>query len=268
MKKHQLLEKAMRDYPAGTNYRCVLTPKEIHCSTGQFFLDETGSVAERGSGRCIYSLTTERWAEPVKPSILDGKVAIQVNNEREFKLLMQHYESKGWRVFSRAPLEEIIRLNTPNPNLTWSFHDEFYALNTLNKMDGYTIIPFADFAAEVGITVPKFIMKSEDGVDLYEGDDHSVVTLCLSGEWSYAGDQKLAKSQMVVLESNRAKAFSTREAAEKWIEEQNRPKEFEIEFKNGSILVTKDWITFNGKVPPVTRKMMLDIISRQAELQQ
>lgn len=179
--------------------------------------------ARRLAKEVIKQLNEENPTEPVKRSILDGKVAIRVDNEREFKLLMEHYESKGWKWATGAdPLLKDINFKFPN---LIKYHDR---IQHSAGGDAYIGVSFSDFAAEVGITVPKFIMKSEDGVDLYEGDDHSVVTLCLSGEWSYAGDQKLAKSQMVVSESNRAKAFSTREAAEKWIEEQNRPKEIKL----------------------------------------
>jgi len=86
--------------------------------------------------------------ESLKPtSILDGKFAIQVNNEREFKLLMEHYKSKGFvsednesliNCFNAYPYPTIIKYScTPT-------HGKV-------EIDGHKTIQFEDFAKEVGI---------------------------------------------------------------------------------------------------------------------
>lgn len=81
---------------------------------------------------------------------LSGKVAIQVENEREFKCLMEHYDGKGWRALnSRTPIE-LIKLNNDGLNgKFWRFHDRFNGDEF--EPDGYRIIPFKEFVKLAGI---------------------------------------------------------------------------------------------------------------------
>jgi hypothetical protein len=183
-------------------------------------------------------------------SILDGKVAIQVNNEREFKLLMDHYESKGWRSkLGNVPTDTSVwyfMSDRKDYDNIFSYKNEFKRLSykqpDFSPIElGYTIISFADFASEVGIKVPVFIMKSEDGVDLYEGEEYHGIGLDTESKWMYSGCYPLNSSNVSYLKSGRAKAFSTREAAEKWISEMNKPKEIRLVDEND-----QDYAVVNG----------------------
>jgi len=254
MKKYQLLEKAMRDYPAGTKYHSVLSPNETAVSTGKFFIDGCDSVAESPTGFCIYRASVEKWgeiipAEPEKTGLLDGKVAIQVNNEREFKLLMGHYKGKGWVWSSGVDAVNRRGVYFPLPNAI-KYHDKFQ--HSFNGA-GYKIVPFSDFAAECNIPVPVFVMKSEDGVPLYVGDFITPVYRKYlggqnRGEW-YLEDpfQLQADVTYTCMEResiDKSKAFHSKEAALKWIDEQNKPVEITKSLWGGkTVIIRQDTIT-------------------------
>jgi hypothetical protein len=244
MKKHQLLEKAMRDYPADTVARFASAPDVDHVSDGTFKIEEdmdNGLCVLSGDGvHCFYSSIDARtnennpeWAIPVKPSILDGKVAIQVNNEREFKLLMEHYDSKGWKSLAG---ESPLMTGYISAPFSWKYEDNFgHGSPDFRKSEGCKVLDFADFAHEVGIKVPVKIMVSEDGVDLYAGDDYYRVDH-QSGRWILFGDcMGISNRHKCVSNSKTIKAFSTREAAKRWVEEQNKPKWIDVKLFEGSI---------------------------------
>jgi len=199
-------------------------------------------------------------------SILSGKCAIQVNNEREFKLLMEHYESKGWRSWEGdLPTEckfpkydslisysdSFVYPNTKSPYITDKKSKEYKVFNSTF----YRVIPFSDFAAEVGIKPPVFVLTSEDGVPLYEGDDwwcatneyennKGIWTLWNPNEDGY----KLSFNSVCFPDKYGAnyKAFSTKEAAEAWIKEQNKPKCVILQEDTPiPCTVTKDFVYFN-----------------------
>jgi len=187
--------------------------------------------------------------ESLKPtSVLDGKVAIKVNNDREFKLLMEHYESKGWNASNGNSVKNIEKLNIDSglQNDLWKYGQGFHAVNV--NRSSWNIIPFEEFAKEVGITFPVFIMKSEDGVDLYQRDLFHEARLN-SGSWVYLGGKNwyMDEQAMAYRDNINSKAFSTKEAAEKWIDEQNKPKHATVklyrhkEYKSAE--VTNDKIT-------------------------
>lgn len=280
MKKHELLEKAMRDYPKDSvifwevkenNFKTNV-PYKIH-------QDDNCIKVVDSNGMDLYDSrwsSNDGWAEIItekpaldfnfeikQPSILDDKVAIQVNNEREFKLLMEHYENKGFK--SHATHK--IFLDTYN--ITSSFSEvptavsycEYFGHSKLSywKENEWKIILFTEFAKEVGITPPLFIMKSEDGVDLYEGDKFWIAEK-VSDKWYLdrhydGGDEhefKFSsnyKTAQVVAKPEYNKPFSTREAAEKWIEEQNKPKEIVIGYSEVDPYATvyKDQVHFTRK---------------------
>lgn len=245
MKKHQLLEEAMRRFPAGT--KCTWGGDPI-TSTGVFRIlkTETRTAVEVVGGQDheshVYdSSFYQSWAKPVKPSILEGKVSIQVNNEREFKLLMEHYESKGW-YWNGSKRDLSYRPNVEYPFSIW-YENEF-VWDIIGELEDRISIPFSEFAAEVGIKVPVFIMKSEDGKNLYEGDKYHAAWL--SGtKWKVGSGSNLNRRHEVCTGVNYSKAFSTLEAAEKWIEEQNKPKSIELPHTGGSITISRSAITFN-----------------------
>lgn len=178
-------------------------------------------------------------------SILSGRCAVQVNNEREFKLLMQHMNSKGWVWNDKSsPLSEFSTW-TEFPFRVW--YEDNFAYGEAVEDDYRKLIPFADFAAEIGIEIPKFIIKSEDNVDLYEGDEyHEASFSTMVNEWQYIKGKNhfLSSDHRVAVEPVHNKAFSTKEAAEKWIRE-NNPKDIIIDHTGGNIAINKLTVTFN-----------------------
>lgn len=203
-------------------------------------------------------------------SILSVKCAIQGSNEREFKLLMEHYEAKGWKwLDGHSPTDW-----TPEETrcgvypILISFEDGFH-YTVSNEIEDCKTINFESFASEFGIKVPVFIMKSEDGVDLFEGDSYWRAGRCkpnATGDFVVFETEDLKSCHFVCCYPDTDKAFSTRKSAEEWIKEQNKPKEFEVEFQAGSLLVKSDRIEINGTVRVISREMLLDIIGRQGEL--
>jgi len=240
-KKHELLKYAYENYPKGTKFKSK-TIDSVFDSTGSFYFDDTEKIRCSGNDHIIYS--QHGWATIVPASILSGKCAIAVNNEREFKLLMEHYAEKGWRwcsghtPSSKEPLGD---MTLPNAVM---YSDECY--HTI--IDGTRVVDFADFAAEVGIKPPVFVLTSEDGVPIYEGDEHWVAELNpIFKKWSV----KLLQTERGSLNLHVAnpysirdtvdhKSFSTKEAAEKFCKEQNKPKEIVFEHNTVTITVTEN----------------------------
>lgn len=183
-------------------------------------------------------------AETKPASVLDGKVAIQVNNEREFKLLMEHYDSKGWKSFDNNKPNECPFANSK----TVRYEDMFgtASINEYHSNRGYKIIPFADFAAEVGIKVPVKIMVSEDGVDLYHGSEAHWVSLYAT-KIHYMYQLTMDEGHRELDFKTTYKLFSTKEAAEKWIEEQNLVTEVETD-RFGTLTVFKNGVGKEGLV--------------------
>lgn len=175
----------------------------------------------------------------VKPDLLSGKVAIETNSEREFKLLMEHYQAKGWKSkLGNFPTDTNVWFfisDSKDLDNIFSYENEFKRLS--HNQDGfkptelnYKIIPFSDFAAEVGIKVPVFVMTSEDGAPLYEGDEYHCA-YSING-WRYKGKFNAGPIITPIGYPNTHKAFSTYDAAESWIQEQNKPKSIEVKLHN------------------------------------
>lgn len=222
MKKHELIKHAYDNYQKGTKFTPPYMSTE-YISTGIFNVLSDGDVEmihpETGKATVLV-MCGQEWAEiiPENPSILDVKVAIQVNNEREFKLLMEHYEGKGWKwVEGQEPFEY---------NSLFKFQYSLAYKDQFHVDQVSPVIPFSDFAKEVGIEVPKFIMKSEDGVDMYEGDNvHWSINDAHdagSQEWRYLYGTNINEGH-INLSGKGFKVFSTKEAAKAWIKEQNKP---------------------------------------------
>lgn len=236
MKKHEKLLRAMQDYPAGTKFKDTYNGKE-YVSSGVFELAHDvgfeGDVIESKSQSFVYEANKDQWAEVVKPTFdfsvnlsgkligravhtkkPEGNVVIHTTNEREFKVLMKHYSEKGWRI---KPY------NNNYPYVIYKSN----CVRLSGPFPAFDIVPFEEFAKSVGIEVPKVIIKSEDGVDLYEGDD---CWICIKdNEWYFdthsdGGDDTMFSvannGEFVRKEGERY--FSTKEAAEAWIKKQNR----------------------------------------------
>lgn len=191
----------------------------------------------------------------LNPSILKGKVAIQVNNEREFKLLMENYDAKRFKPFNKNRDSKLF-LSTYNITskggmlITHVAYGDGYGHSQVGYYDvhGYKIIPFVDFASEVGIKVPVKIMVSEDGVDLYDKDPFYIV--CKNDGKYYLNrdfDPFKVSPETPVPPANDEYYFSTKEAAEKWIKEQNKPVAIDVRLFNQSdrAVVVKTGVTIS-----------------------
>jgi len=258
MEKHKLLKEAMRRFPKGTIARFKSAPNVDHVSDGIFQILDVNHQGNTdvfsGEGmNCFYISHSEEgdfigeWAMPVSSTILSGKFAVEVNNEREFKLLVEHFDSKGWNYF----LDHIPKVKTKYPVAVYYKND--YARASINsaKGFGYKVIPFSEFAAEVGIKAPVFVMTSEDGVPLYEGDEYHEAHKCDNDDnWMYlkGPDFNMCVETRPVSIPNKSKAFSTRESAEKWIQEQNKPKCIDVKLFNRyhHALIYKDKVEIYG----------------------
>jgi len=251
MEKFKILETAMSKYPYGTKFKTPKSGREV-TSTGCFHIldDYEGIDCADNSGEFV--LHNGKWAEiipsePEKSGLLDCKCAIQIYNERQYNLLMQHYEDKNW-------------CQVANLDLTWAsrqgerlagynamtYHDKFFSIITPSV--DYKVIPFDDFAKEVGIDFPVYIMDSKDGVPLYEGDGY--VQVYSDSRWhiemdSINSDYRLTSIDAVVTMPHKYKSFHSKEAAEAWIKEQNSPKEVIVKLHGGyTVRVEKDKATF------------------------
>lgn len=160
MKKHELLEKAMKYYPKGTKFIPPFLKTE-YTSTGIFRLDSQSDI-----------------------EMMDEGIPILL----------------------------------------------IYTYSTVTKGTWAEIIPEK--------LERKFIMKSEDGFDLYEGDEQFVVNKDDANKYFL-----IPHCRKVMLgdeEQTWLKVFSTREAAIKWIEEQNKPNQIEVRlFTGGYALICK-----------------------------
>jgi hypothetical protein len=222
MKKHELLKYAYDNYPKGTVARFGGKAPD-HVSTGKFTitdLNHNGNIqvmSDNGS-ECFYC--SGEWAVPVAPSILSGKCAIQVNNEREFNLLMEHYEAKGWK---NDEVQEGKGYSHSDHNNCYDYKNHFRRSSKGIQEDlGYTIIPFADFAKEVGIEAPlQTAFITHDDVPVFVGDTLYNTFQEHGGQWCTPIEFIVGKNTYV---TNLTKIFSTKSAAEAWIAEHNKPK--------------------------------------------
>lgn len=155
---------------------------------------------------------------------------------------MEHYDAKGFKPFNKNCDSKLFlaTYNITSKNgilITHVAYGDGYGHSQAGYYDvhGYKIIAFADFAAEVGIKVPVFVMTSEDGVPLYKGDTaHHVRRKFYANGVEYNGTFTITGNGVS------GYVFSSYEAAEMWIREQNRPKEIRIEGDGGYAIVRKD----------------------------
>lgn len=165
MKKHELLQKAMKDYPAGTIARSVWSGDKFK-STGLFKMngDDVAAIDAGGNELLVFEKEKNKWAE-----IVSDKV---------------------------------------------------------------------------------FVMTSEDGVPLYEGDEFIHVSNRFEDKWALNDHMKFyaSKTHVVTEQPETDKAFSTKEAALKWIDEQNKPKEIIIDSVHGKFTVTKHTVSFKSLI--------------------
>lgn len=211
MKKHELIKTAYDNYPKGTKFKSLTGA--IFESTGKFEFDCGSIFRIDENGSLKGNVYTAGWAE-----IVTDKTAVRVENELEFRALMEFYESKGFKhaiLGAEAMYSGGIKI-IPYKN-DWMFYFEESDL-----CSEYSIKQFKAFAKEHGLKVPLLI--SEDGKVVYEGHENLIVVSIDTKEIFY---EKLHKHPVFGFSEDKYKFFTTIEAAEKWIEAQ-KPKEKEI----------------------------------------
>lgn len=188
------------------------------------------------------------------------KIAVKVNNEREFNILMRHYDSLGWK----GALGTNATLCTLSDGLDIIEYNDNFRLLEVGcdqgfdpEQNGYTVIEFDFFCAQKGIPVRKLILTSVDGVDLYEKDNCYVVVCKSSNKWildyhsdGSDGDEFIfrATDNGKFYNSEEQKVFADKSVAEKWIEKQNKPKEIIVgQGSQYEISVTKNEILIKCK---------------------
>lgn len=153
--------------------------------------------------------------EPMKIQDL----AVKVDSLREANFVTNHIGAKQFdgHIIGQYIGEEtcVIYLDLPFD----SGYAEYGTLDTL--IPGYTAVDFEFWTAQVGLDVPDFVMTSEDGVDLYEGDRG--VEVINADEW-VIGKNHIISSGSPDYFSKCRLCFKNREAAEEFIIQQNKPK--------------------------------------------
>lgn len=188
---------------------------------GAFFINEAAELTYEKAKDFLDRLAVSKQ----KPDLLEGKVAIRVNDEHEFKALMKHYEDKGWKCDPETVIPDIVR-RYPAYVRYENFYGMAFSQHVYTKL-GYEYVDFPKFSAHVGIEVRKPLLRSEDDVDLFEGDwfweasNHDGYGVFMV----YALQYQITDNSRVCVYPDNHKAFSSREAAEAWVAEQNRPKE-------------------------------------------
>jgi hypothetical protein len=176
------------------------------------------------------------------------KIAVKVENEKEFKTLMKYYDSLGYAwEHGEKPNDYKCKIKFPS---FIPFENNFVSVSGVNafpdnKWNDYQVIPFAEFAKDNGVKLP--LMVSQDGKDLHDGDEYWVVNV--KENRIYSGMGRLGKLHAPLKYPLEYKAFSTKEAALSWIEAQ-KPKTYELYcgIISDKGLAIRNGITFLNKV--------------------
>lgn len=235
MKKYELLEKAMRDYPAGTKAKFKGSGC-IHTSDGIFQIHEDGYngivVLNSTGSECFYSENTYGEKSPQWAEIVQSNDISKVFNIGDH-VYIKSTDAGCNLVEGRKGI--IVSNDTIANRGVLEAEDYDYKI----AIDREVWRVKGDFEPA------KFVMRSEDGVDLYEGDNYHRAYAYENGVWRYDFCEKLALNHVVCNSaiSSLAKAFSTKEAADKWIAEQNKTKSVQVPlFNTNMAMVSKDKI--------------------------
>lgn len=191
------------------------------------------------------------------------KIAVKVDL-KESKILCKHLGVK--HCLGDFTGEIAIYLNRKHEintcsEICWDF--------VTNVRKDYQIILFSDFAKEHNIKLP--LITSEDGVDLFEGDEYWPVYNHGNDNWKIEHNNAccLMHGVSCLTTPLNCKAFSTKQAALDWIESQ-KPKIIKIECNQGFVaLVDKDFINWEGENPgKITRQTINNIYDAFLELNQ
>jgi hypothetical protein len=86
---------------------------------------------------------------------MEKKIAIKIKNERQFRILMQHYRDRGFYPGSNCELHEL----DYNSCLAVGYENNFNSIYSEHELNKYTILNFHQFASIVGIELlPEEIM--------------------------------------------------------------------------------------------------------------
>lgn len=227
MKKHEIIDHAHKFYPKGTMFTWGKKDKPF-ISNGDFkfqFSDCNALTAITIEDGDATLFDGDTWASIVKVDIAEPKkIAVRVENEAEFNALMKYYDTLNltWQNGEKASESKFNvsfnnRISFPN-----DVEEGLFQLCT--EVDGYTIIPFPDFAKEHNIRIP--LLTSEDGVELFEGDDYH--RAYLHKKWIADKCDNLQLNHAVCRSDKgacQAKAYSTKQGALDWIEQANKPSQ-------------------------------------------
>lgn len=164
-----------------------------------------------------------RYATQEEIDLLEGKkekIVVRVDNEKEFNAIEKYRLSLGFnKSTGKGDMEFPLSMQIEKK---WG-HTHVSGENTYLK--DYKIIPFSEFAKEHGIRVP--LLVSEDGVELFEGDEYTCV-YNHDNVWYKGNDGLILKPENNCIDNpQESKAFSNRQAALDWIEVQ-KPKNTQI----------------------------------------
>lgn len=126
---------------------------------------------------------------------------------------------------------------------------------TENTGENREIVTFKELI-KLLVNAKKPLLISEDGVELFDGDNYHYAHF-RDGKWVYLGlCDGLRSSYLEVEQPSIAKAFSSKQAALDWCEEQNKPKEIELEFGDVVLTITKNGVSFNKDVVSLNTKII------------
>lgn len=172
---------------------------------------------------CIFSLLTLKRKQKEKEEITlkqliellvsevrePVKIAVKVENDKEFKALMKYYDSLGYNTTGFTKMN----------GYDYIFIDDCDCLSQCSKphlnISNRLEITFSEFAKEHNIKLP--LITSEDGVDLFYGDQFYTY---FSDKNTVYGPHVLQNLSSCLVNPSNRKAFNTKRAALDWIESQ------------------------------------------------
>lgn len=200
----------------------------------------------------IYNATTN--------AVPPQKTAVKVKNEKEYYSLMNYYENSGRKLLNGRKSTDF---SYEGFSIIYVDVKDLSFLYPQDDIEDYDIIPFPDFAKEHNIKLP--LIKSENGVWLYDGDNHYSTCVNDCNVYPKYGVLTLNNNCVCVVEPEKYKAFSTREAAENWIEA-HKPKEKKIKIGSVECTVTKNGVSFDKSVQFLMDSSIQQIINAMEEL--
>ena len=161
--------------------------------------------------------------------------------KKKHELLKYAYDNYKKGVRFKTLLEQTTHTSTGVFDLN---EDDFNAISDVNT--GQYVYEYGRWAEIVSENPERtFIMNSEDGVPLFEGDDYH--RAYFNSDWEYkglVGNPTKSEHNPAYHDTAHNKAFSTKESAEAWIQEQNKPQYTDVKLydKRSYALVYKDKI--------------------------